>query len=367
MWIIGCDYHPRFQQIAFVNTETGEYGERRLEHAGEAEQFYRTLAGQPVRVGMEASGQARWFERLLAELGYELWIGDPGKIRAAATRKQKTDRRDAAHILELLLSGQFEKLRIWVPTAEQRDVRQLVMHRHRLVQMRTRVKNQLRSVALNEGLGRKPGLWSKKGQERFQALPLPTWTAQRRQDNLELLGELEKRTAPLDQAVEREGAQRPEVGRLRTHPGVGPITALAFVLTIGDPKRFDCGKQVASYLGLIPAENSSGGSGWGISASKAMRCCGACWWKRRTVRRSTMPSWGAATGGWPTRRTAPSRPWRWRASWRYGCGGCGNAESAIKASRVPVRMQGKSGLTDGAKLVLDFVNGHPASLHGEGV
>jgi transposase len=114
-------------------------------------------------------------------------------------------------------------------------------------------------VALNEGLGRKPGLWSKKGQEQFQALPLPAWTAQRRQDNLELLGELEKRTAPLDQAVEREGAQRPEVGRLRTHPGVGPITALAFVLTIGDPKRFDCGKQVASYLGLIPAENSSGG------------------------------------------------------------------------------------------------------------
>ena len=259
MWIIGCDYHPRFQQIAFVNTETGEYGERRLEHAGEAEQFYGSLAGQQVRVGMEASGQARWFERLLAELGYELWIGDPGKIRAAATRKQKTDRRDAAHILELLLSGQFEKLRIWVPTAEQRDVRQLVMHRHRLVQMRTRVKNQLRAVALNEGLGRKPGLWSKKGQEQLQALPLPAWTAQRRQDNLELLGELEKRTAPLDQAVEREGAQRPEVGRLRTHPGVGPITALAFVLTIGDPKRFDCGKQVASYLGLIPAENSSGG------------------------------------------------------------------------------------------------------------
>ena len=127
MWIIGCDYHPRFQQIAFVNTETGEYGERRLEHAGEAEQFYGSLVGQPVRVGMEASGQARWFERLLAELGYELWIGDPGKIRAAATRKQKTDRRDAAHILELLLSGQFEKLRIWVPTAEQRDVRRALI------------------------------------------------------------------------------------------------------------------------------------------------------------------------------------------------------------------------------------------------
>jgi transposase len=259
MWIIGCDYHPRFQQIAMVNTEGGECGQRRLEHVAEAEQFYRSLQGQAVRVGMEASGHARWFERLLGELGQELWIGNPAAIRAAAPRKQKTDARDAEHLLQLLLSGQFEKLRIWVPTAEQRDVRQLVMHRHRLIGMRTRVKNQLRAVALNEGVGRKPGLWSKQGQEQFRTLALPAWTERRRTDNLELLAELERRTAPLDQAVEQEAARRPEVVRLRTHPGVGPITALAFVLTIGDPTRFQCGKQVASYLGLIPAEDSSGG------------------------------------------------------------------------------------------------------------
>jgi len=262
MWIIGCDYHPRFQQIAFVDTETGECGERRLEHSGGAEQFYRALAGQDqvVRVGMEASGHSRWFERLLAELRCELWIGDPAKIRAAATRKQKTDKRDAEHLLQLLLSGQFEtKMRIWIPSAEQRDVRQLVLHRHRLVQMRTRVKNQLRAVALNEGMERKPGLWSKKGQEQFRALELPAWTARRRQDNLDLLAELERRTDPLDQAVEQEAARRPEVRRLQSHPGIGPVTALAFVLTIGDPTRFRCGKQVASYLGLIPAEDSSGG------------------------------------------------------------------------------------------------------------
>jgi transposase len=259
MWIIGCDYHPRFQQIAFVNTEGGEWGQRRLEHVGEAEQFYRALAGQAVRVGMEASGHGRWFERLLAELGQELWIGNPAAIRAAAPRKQKTDARDAEHLLRLLCEGQFERMRIWVPGAEERDLQQLVLHRHRLVQMRTRVKNQLRAVALNEGVGRKPGLWSRKGQAEFRALALPAWTALRRQDNLELLEELLRRTTPLDEAVEQEAQRRPEVVRLRTHPGVGPITALAFVLTIGDPTRFRCGKQVASYLGLIPAEDSSGG------------------------------------------------------------------------------------------------------------
>lgn len=259
MWIIGCDYHPRFQQIAFVNTEGGECGQRRLEHVEEAERFYRSLAGQAVRVGVEASGPMRWFERLLAELGQELWIGNPAAIRAAEPRKQKTDARDAELLLRLLLDGGFEKLRIWVPSAEEREVRQLVLHRHRLVQMRTRVKNQLRALALNEGVGRKPGLWSRKGQAQFRALPLPAWSARRRQDNLELLQELVRRTDPLDQAVEQEAARRPQVARLRTHPGVGAITGLAFVLTLGDPTRFRCGKQVASYLGLIPAENSSGG------------------------------------------------------------------------------------------------------------
>lgn len=258
MWIIGCDYHPRFQQIAFLNTEGGECGNQPLEHRREAEQFYRGLQGQAVRVGMEASGQARWFERLLAELGYELWIGDPAKIRATEPRKQKNNARDAANILRLLVEGNFQRLRIWVATAEERDVRQLVLHRHRLVQMRTRVKNQLRAVALNEGVGPRPGLWSRKGQEQFRALALPPWTEQRRQDNLELLSELIERTTPLDVAVEQEALRRPEVARWMSHPGVGPITALTFVLTVGDPTRFATSKQLASYLGLIPAEHSSG-------------------------------------------------------------------------------------------------------------
>ncbi len=257
MWIIGCDYHPTFQQIAFLDTSTGEYGGRRLQHVSEAEQFYRGLAGQVVRVGTEASGHARWFERLLAELEQELWIGNPAEIRAMATRKQKTDARDAEHLLRLMVEERFP--RIWVPSAEERDLRQLVMHRHRLVQMRTRVKNQLQAIALNEGMAQKPGLFSRSGREQFEALSLPAWTARRRQDNLEMLDELVARTAPLNEAVKREAARRPEVARLMTHPGVGEITAMAFVLTLGDPQRFGCGKQVASYLGLIPSEHSSGG------------------------------------------------------------------------------------------------------------
>ena len=134
MLIIGCDYHPSFQQIAFVDTETGELQERRLEHPEVAEKFYRELAaqGKKVRVGMEASGQARWFERLLAELNIELWIGDAAKIRAKRVRKHKTDRQDAQLMLKLLLEDRFPQ--IWVASWENRDLRQLLWHRHRMVQ-----------------------------------------------------------------------------------------------------------------------------------------------------------------------------------------------------------------------------------------
>lgn len=254
--IIACDYHPSFQQIAMLDQNSGELSGRRLAHPAEAEAFYRGLKG-PVRVGMEAIGNSLWFERLLAELGHELWVGDAARIRASAVRRQKTDARDAAHLLELMLQDRFP--RIWVPSPAERDLRQLLLHRHKLVQMRTQVKNQLQHLALNQGLRRQRRLWSRKGLQLLQALELLRWTARRRQDLLDLLGQLEREVAELDQAVETEALARPEARRLMQQPGVGPVVALAVVLTLGPVERFRCGKQVASYCGLIPREHSSGG------------------------------------------------------------------------------------------------------------
>src|SRR5712692_801105 len=150
MIIIGVDFHPEFQQIASMDIDSGEFQEQRLGHREDAEKFYRGLAaaGQKVRVGMEASGHACWFERLLAELQFELWIGDAAEIRTKRVRKQKTDLQDAQLILRLLLEDRFP--RIWVPSWENRDLRQLLWHRHRMVQARTRIMNQLQAVALNE-------------------------------------------------------------------------------------------------------------------------------------------------------------------------------------------------------------------------
>jgi transposase len=331
MYIIGVDYHPSFQQIAFLDQETGECGEQRLNHSdGEAEKFYRELRqkGISARVGLEATGYSRWFERLLAELGIEVWIGDAAEIKTKRVRKQKTDREDAQLLLKLLLENRFP--RIWVPSPENRDLRQLLWHRHRLVQMRTRIMNQLQALAMNEGKRWKHRLWSAEGRAQLEKFPLAPWASRRRQDLLELLDRLNPAIGELTAAVEQEAKKWPEVLRLMTHPGVGPLTALAFVLIIGTPGRFHRGKQIGSYIGLIPSEDSSGGrqrlghiSKQGnpllrfllVEAAQAAARCNPDWRRRylHLAMRREKSIAKVAMG----RRLAVRLYWMWRNGWEY--------------------------------------------------
>ena len=256
MMIIGCDYHPSWQQIAWLDSETGEVGQRKLVHAdGEARVFYEQLVG-PALIGIEATGNSQWFVEMVEDLGHVVWIGDAAAIRASYVRRQKTDKRDAAHILKLMTENRFPRL--WTPDREQRDLRQLVLHRHKLVEIRSRVKNELQHLAMNKGVQKKRKLWNRAGQQMLRELPLKPWAACRRKDLLGLLATLDQQVGELDAAVAKAAEENPQARLLMTQPGVGPNTALAFVLTIGDVSRFRRGKQVASYVGLIPNENSSG-------------------------------------------------------------------------------------------------------------
>jgi len=257
MIIIGGDFHTRYQEIAWLDTDTGEMHELRLEHTGDqVRKFYAALPG-PVRVGIEATGYSQWFERMLHELGHEVWIGDAAEIRASVVRKQKTDQRDAAHVLELLLTHRFP--RIWVPTPAERDLRQLVLHRVKMVQLRTKVQNQLQAMALGQGVCRRKKLWNTRGRAELERLPLDRWAHRRRAELLQLLDHLDQSIGELHGAVEQQARQHPDAVLLMTHPGVGPVTSLAFVLTIGPVSRFSRSKKVGSYLGLNPSEHSSGG------------------------------------------------------------------------------------------------------------
>jgi transposase len=168
-------------------------------------------------------------------------------------KKQKFDREDARLLLRLLRENNFPQ--IWVPGPENRDLRQLLWHRHRLV--RTRIMNQLQALAMNEGYRWKKKLFSEQGRAQLEKLALAPWASRRRQELLELLDRMNPTIEELTVAVEREARKRPEAMRLMTHPGVGPLTALAYVLIIGTPTRFQRGKQIGTYVGMIPCEESS--------------------------------------------------------------------------------------------------------------
>jgi transposase len=256
MKIVGCDLHARQQSIAMVDTETGVLTEKVLKHEGNAvREFYAALEG-PVVVGIEATGAMQWFLELLEQLGIECRVGHPAKIRAAETGKQKHDRRDAEVILDLLLMNRFPD--IWMPSTEQRDLRTLLGDRHQWVKMRTRLQHTLQAIALHHALREGRALWTAAGRRSLQDLTLPKYTAQRRDELLSLYTQLDKRIQQLDKQVETEARQRPQARRLLTHPGVGPVTALATEVFLGDPHRLAGAHQVASYIGMIPCEHSSG-------------------------------------------------------------------------------------------------------------
>ena len=256
MRIIGVDLHTRQQLVAMLDTDTGEVIEKTLEHEGdEVREFYSALPG-PVLVGIEATGSMPWFLKLMEELKIECRVGHPAKVRAAEPRKQKHDRRDARLLLNLLAEHRFPA--IWMPSTEQRDLRTLLRHRHQWVRMRTRVQHTLQSLALANGLRRGATLWSHVGQHALQALPLAPFAGQRRAALLALYPVFQKAIDELDQQVSEQALLHPQALRLMTHPGVGPVTALATEVFLGDPLRFVDGKAVASYIGLIPSEHSSG-------------------------------------------------------------------------------------------------------------
>ena len=257
MTIIGCDLHTRYQVVAWIDEETGEIKTRRLEHEkGDVKGFYSSLPRGAV-VGIEATIPALWFERLLAECGHQLWVGHAAEIRASEVRKQKTDTRDAEHMLDLLRTNRFP--RIWTPSVAERDLRQLLVHRMKLVRARTTVKNQLHALAISQGVCRKQKLWTVKGRAELENLHLLPWASRRRTELLAMLDQLDAAIEPLDEAVEQEAKARSEAVRLMTHPGVGPVVSLAFVLTLGPVERFANSRKVVSYLGLNPREHSSGG------------------------------------------------------------------------------------------------------------
>jgi transposase len=198
----------------------------------------------------------QWFLNLLEELGIDCQVGDAAKIRAAEPRKQKHDRRGAELILKLLVEKRFPA--IWLPSKELLDLRALLLHRHQWVRLRTQIQNALQAIALAHGLRRGPSLWSYEGQAKIAFLPLPPHASYRRSALQAMYRKMQEEIDNLTEQIAEQAGQRCGARLLMTHPGVGPVTALATDVFLGDAQRSADGKALASYVGLIPREYSSG-------------------------------------------------------------------------------------------------------------
>jgi transposase len=255
---IGVDFHARKQTISYLTTEDGEIRHLELDHQkDDIRGFYsRFSVAENVIVGFESSGYAAWFEELLEELGCEIWIGHAGRIRQQARRRQKNDRRDADLILELMVAGGFPRLYRY--SRMSREVLQQLRYRHRLVKMQTIVINSLLFMASSRGVSLRGRLGGKRGQARLLTLSLPDPLAEQRNELCQLLQEIQQKIATVEKWLEKKAASSAQVERLRTHPGIGLLTALGLVATLEGVKRFANGRKVTAYVGFDPVEDSTG-------------------------------------------------------------------------------------------------------------
>lgn len=252
---IGVDIHARQQTVSFLDTADGTTGQVELNHEhDDIKGFYSQFQGE-VFIGIEACGYTNWFEELMEQLGHQLLVGDAAEIRRLARRRQKNDRRDADLLLDLLVHDEFPALFRY--SRESREVLRQLRYRHKLVKLRTMVVNTLHALAINAGLSLRAQLMSKGGRQQLAGLQLSAISQQQRDELLSLADELTRRIGTVEQWLKVQVQSDVRVLRLQTHPGVGLLTSLCLVHTLGDLSRFPSTRKVAAYVGFDPMEDSS--------------------------------------------------------------------------------------------------------------
>ena len=253
---IGVDFHARQQTICYLTTDSGELLFHQLKHQDKAavRAFYAQFSGHVI-VGLEASGYSPWFERLLEELGCEVWLGNATEIRRRARWRHKNDRRDAELILDLLVHDEFPRL--FLPPLQSREVLRMLRYRQKLIKMRTIGKNSLQALALQSGLAKGPQLFTRAGLQELRSVPMSPAMQWQREQWLQLLAPLNERLLETMHWLQQQSQADERISRLRTHPGVGLLTALCLVHSLEPVSRFSNTRKVAAYAGLEPVERSS--------------------------------------------------------------------------------------------------------------
>jgi len=252
---VAVDFHARQQTLSYCDLADGEIHRRELRHQqDEVRAFYAAFTAEVI-VALEASGYSSWFEQMLAELGHTVWLGNPTEIRRKAPRRQKSDRRDADLMLDLMLKGDFPQLHRF--SEESRLVLRQLRYRHKLVKLRTIAKNSLHAIGINAGLPLKRRLLTQKGIRQLQALQLSPVLAAQRDEWLQLVAWLNERIATVETALQELADNDNAVGLLQTHPGIGLLSGLALRYTLMPVSRFPTTRKVTAYVGLDCMEDQS--------------------------------------------------------------------------------------------------------------
>jgi transposase len=251
---IGVDFHPHQQTVAWCDTDSGETGTVDLDHNIEkVGEFYSKLPG-PAIIGIEASSRAVWFENMITEAGHKLLVGNPVLIRKSARSRHKNDRLDAEHMLWLMMRDEFPA--IWRRPRESNEILDVVRLRVSLVRQRTQVYNRLQALAHNVGLPK-----ARMGvafQQVLRNVDMDESGTLCRDQLFSLLSHLNERIGELEAWLKPKAASSREVQLLMTQKGVGYLTALTFVHTVGDITRFEKGpRSVTKFAGYDSVEDSS--------------------------------------------------------------------------------------------------------------
>jgi transposase len=265
---IGVDFHARQQTICYLKTETGELVTSELKHRDKEQvrTFYQQFQG-PAIVGLEASGYSPWFEALLEQLGCEIWLGDATEIRRRARWREKSDRRDAELIWDLMVHHEFPRLH--QPTVQSREILRMLRYRQKLIKLRTMSKNSLQAIALQAGLAKGNRLFTKAGQQELGTALMSPVMQWQREHWLQLMEPLNKQLLETMVWFKAQSKDDVSIKRLRTHPGIGLLTALCLLHTLQPVSRFRNQRKVVAYAGFDPMIRSSAERAIYLGISKA--------------------------------------------------------------------------------------------------
>jgi len=265
---IGVDFHSRQQTICYLKTETGELVIKELLHKDKEQirAFYQQFQGHVI-IGIEASGYSLWFEAMLERLGCAVWLGDATEIRRRARWRQKSDRRDAELIWDLLVHNEFPRLH--QPAPESREVLRMLRYRQKLIKVRTMLKNSLQAIALQAGLAKGKQLFTAAGQQELGKAEMSAVLQWQRDHWLELMKPLNQQLLETMVWFKQQSKDDVQIKRLRTHPGIGLLTSLCLLHTLQPVSRFRNQRKVVAYAGFDPMIRSSAERAIYLGISKA--------------------------------------------------------------------------------------------------